>query len=191
MFEWLKSLFATTPPHPRDGWVAAPGLQITIDLGTGELSFGNGQSTNLGLNASSLAPLGAPDKSLSTDFYNYTRHALFINVDDDLIESMSIDLEESTPPSFLLNGRRVELTQSTDTSEVIALMGPPMAQHDDELDGETSTELEYRMRAGVYSEWHFENGKLSGVDLADYGEDMIDEEVLDDEEADDNEEAVW
>jgi hypothetical protein len=188
MFKWLKNLFATTPPHPRDGWVAAPGLHVSVDLGTGELSFGNGQSTNLSQNASSLAPLGAPDKSLSTDLYNYTRHALFINVEDDLIESMSIDFEESTPPSILLNGRPIELTRNAEISEVIALMGPPLAQHDQEFDGVVSTDLEYRLRAGVYSEWNFENGKLSGIDLADYGEDIHEQEVL---AEDDEGESTW
>jgi hypothetical protein len=188
MFKWLKNLFATTPPHPRDGWVAAPGLHVSVDLGTGELSFGNGQSTNLSQNASSLAPLGAPDKSLSTDLYNYTRHALFINVEDDLIESMSVDFEESTPPSFLLNGRQIELSRNTYVDAVIALMGPPLAQHDDEFDGHALTSLEYRMRAGVFSEWSFEDGKLMDVDLADYGEDMVDsDEVAEPDE----EEEVW
>jgi hypothetical protein len=188
MFKWLKNLFTATPPQPRDRWVAAPGLKVTIDLGTGELSFGNGQSTNLSQNASSLAPLGAPDKSLSTDLYNYTRHALFINVEDDLIESLSIDFEESTPPSFLLNGRQIELSRNTYVDAVIALMGPPLAQHDDEFDGHALTSLEYRMRAGVFSEWSFEDGKLMDVDLADYGEDMVDsDEVAEPDE----EEEVW
>lgn len=181
MFDWLKGLFGSTR-HPGEKWVQAKGLNVTVDIGTGELHFGDGTSTGLGQHAATLSCLGPPDKCASNDCYNYEAFSLFINAPGQLIEYILVDFMEVAQPRCLLNGRPIELSKNTCVSDVIALMGPPRARIDEDDDEYPLTTLEYRIREGVYSEWSFENDKLTEVDLANYGEDDEPAEPVEQEE---------
>ncbi len=178
MFTWLKNLFLSwdDPLGWEDPyqWIRIPDLSIAVDIYTGELSFGDGSSTSLGQDMSTLSPLGPPDENPNGPLV-YQALGISISIDhwgkdEDpfLVGDFDIDFQQPTVVPCLINGRPANLSSSTTFDEVIELLND--LPHDIEpwLDEEAST-LYYQWNNSFHSRWHFEAGKLEYLSLVFVG----------------------
>ncbi len=182
MFKRLKDLFAILCADSlywfagSGQWIRIPDLSIALDIYTGELSFGDGSSTSLGQDVSTLAPLGPPDEHPELTwfeqiaFYHYQDLGMSISIDfreenedPDLVGNFYIDFRQPIVVPCLINGRPANLSSSTTLEEVIELLNDlPEVEPYIEDDGSVLTCQWYKDRC-IW--WNFEAGKLQYLTL--------------------------
>lgn len=173
MFGWLKNLFKNEP-HPtwQDPyqWIRIPDLSIAVDIYTGELSFGDGSSTSLGQDMSTLGPLGPPDENPNGPLV-YQALGIRINIEDEETEEhyrvgeFNIDFRDPIVVPCLINERSAHLSSITTLEEVIELLNdlPEEIEPFIEDDG---NRLTCGWNDSFFSQWHFEAGKLERLTLS-------------------------
>jgi hypothetical protein len=173
MFKWLKDLFRNDP-HPTwqdpHQWIRMPDLSIAVDIYSGELSFGDGSSTSLGQDMSTLSPLGPPDEKSGATLV-YQTLGIRIAIEDEGIEEhyrvgeFNIDFRDPIVVPCLINGRPAHLSTTTTIDEVIALLND-LPEEVEPYIADDASMLTCGWNNSFFSQWHFEAGKLGCLTLS-------------------------